>query len=1184
VVRLALLVQLKGLSVITRELASHALSWPPHSPCAPHTSAPLTSKAPAPCAAGSTAAALAEGMQEAGGESHHDLLQASLSFLSRMSMDDLSGVLTLNDLPERAVVATPSAPKDLPTNSPASCAAPPSPLRAPVPLARANHAPSCSPADRGSARSRGPETAPQPAPQPAPTNAGALATAATAPRNLSAHHRSLSLPHCDPTPRWRATALSPVTFRRRATHSRGQLGSKRGSPRAHTSAARVVPPPRAEFSSECSGGFLGGHSGSMVGVAAEDTAIEAARLVLLQSKMHLEGEAGAGRQAVTQAASDPDLDLVARVSTAPAPAATDAQGHARDAPHPRWQPSSMPPLEMPPLATKTVSIPPARPRSEEWARGALQPLQRLWGGVRAGMGSLNDHFAIVPSYHPFGLQLYLTPEGVSVGLHPERAPFEGSRDSNVGAREAAQSTSAGDKERVAVDPPEAAPMLGEVGQDVAHEVADLLAHNSLTDNESGPEQGQAFRMHRMLTYRLRLMLLLRSMGLLAPSRLGLDSLDALPSDPTPAPALPPPPCRGRAWRRKGRRAPHHADADAAAVVRNPPVATTIACLDEHVVPQALASRAVMYVEPYTFPQADELSWPGPGRRWRGTTPPTSSTPSGKDCAACVHVSGYGLEFVSSASLALNATTAHAACTLGPCVASSDDTDDGLRTLALHGALPATAVAPAALRAGATAGVNLVTDFGTTTVDARLEVKQCVVIGASGDAVARVLSLLSEQDSDARGGRRVRGALRRRAWTSVLRPLRLIRALQGQPRSTNAGAPPGDAASGEHEEPPPVVLCGSVRYLDPSWDTTSGRLLDARAADHLSHVAALLELPPDGVDRLLHTSMRAWSTLVDLLRSRAGGIQAAATRYCAVAHTLTWSIICNMSSVGAAHKMTAHVLDASARRLRALAALRSRPILPRRLRRPRRGSSVPPELEGCGSTRKHVLPAATVPAVASGCRAVAVGVASDVDRETPCRRQLWRRWRRDRCADQPPPPVQTDEFNPLVFLCPPPAAGARGGNTCPAAPSALGTPALIDAVVVVEDLRLWRRANEDAPSSSGACMIGRSSSTSTAPGGPGLSPAQRRRRVIVAQVAARAQRGNAGVVIAAIVPEEAEGGVWEWLEEVSQVKAAYGLSGQSVVIVPVPARGAGGGAAAALHNAVVAVFPLAARAAWLSSKL
>ena len=340
-VRLALLVQLKGLGTITRELASHALSGVDASP-----SPRPAGGSPSPDAGGAAAS------------DRRRLLQTSLDFLNKLTADELFGAVP-------ALRDTLAAP---PPASPQPSAAQP--------------APSASADDGGGGkRARG---------------------------------LTVQLPGSPPaTPHLRASR----PLRRRGLFRR----SAHGSPRAHRGRGGAVwpqpelapPPPQPEAPAD---------SGELA--EQESKSIAAAR------------------------------DALER-------AFTDEAAPLR-------------PFEEAPLPTQQAfskaSAPPddAPPPPRTWLQGGASAFGSLWRGVATGASALGGGVGqrLVPSYHPFGFQLYLTQEGISVGLHPEA---RGAPSPELPGKSA---------DLLGATPPNAAAgsteLPAELGADVPHEVAEIM--------------------------------------------------------------------------------------------------------------------------------------------------------------------------------------------------------------------------------------------------------------------------------------------------------------------------------------------------------------------------------------------------------------------------------------------------------------------------------------------------------------------------------------------------------------------------------------------------------------------------------------------------------------------------------------------------------------------------------------
>jgi hypothetical protein len=782
---------------------------------------------------------------------------------------------------------------------------------------------------------------------------------------------------------------------------------------------------------------------------------------------------------------------------------------------------------------------PHTPHTSDVSSPAAAPLQpqlstwgNLWRGVASSAAALRDSARIVPSYHPFGFQLYVTPEGISVGLNASSPSRPTSPQNRVPSPEPADAAGGvGD-------------LPAELGQDVPHEVAEIVDRGASSMAQgaaifSGPTaasaaNGQAgrrevFHMHRMFNYRHRLLALLNSMGLFQE---GESSAAALLR-----PAQPPLVYEGET-----------------AQLEEPPPA--IASLHNDVVPPPLLSSAVMQVIPTLFkvPVGSRGPLPGPFRGGLGwvqsavlrrparaaplDSPPVATqpdpplnlpNPAPTQTPLTVYVSGHHLPFVTSGLLSLGTSSDVPARVFS--TAAPEDATIELQAEASWAAVRCLAARPAAV-----SPVTLHTDFGSASVDARVEVRQCMVVGSAAPATVAAMQLLHEQAlrSTRAGGQGVPGAgrggasgARRPAWATALRPLQFIQRLRGGRGSAeataggpNAKGKPGTQDPGqrrqwlrsqkshlhrsgsggagsvefaEREEAPPVVLCGGVRYLDLGWDASAGRALDTHATQAMWDLACRLG-PAPPLQR--KNGLQAWVALLDALPSLLATLPGLIAAQAAAAHSAAVSTWQRLASAATASTHMFH--DGSMRHVRAIADLQSRPL-------PLSAVVCADDSEDKDCTGDRSAPAA--PPL----------VQNEVRQRMP---PQWRRWRpgrgRKRRSSRTSAEADSTLYSPADFI----------------SPAARGSPAerpQVDAVLVVEDVQSWSTASSKGPLP--------------------------RRRAALSDFVSKAQARGAATVLVITVPpdlDDASSRLLQWSEHVAQIKASYGLqSGVPVVAVPVP---------------------------------
>lgn len=751
-------------------------------------------------------------------------------------------------------------------------------------------------------------------------------------------------------------------------------------------------------------------------------------------------------------------------------------------------------------------------------------LAGLWSAAQTGASRFNDHYNVIPSYHPFGLQLYLNPEGVSVGLHSD--DVEAGSPSSSGSDGTAQSPPSRHEaaERVTGDD-----LPGEVGDDLEHEVSDLVDRGALLPQplQAAGGRGKVFHMHRMFNYRHRLLHLLAIMDVL------------------PGPYVPPP-VRDRST--VAGAGDGIADVSSgegccdeegeeqldAGVVR----------LAEEIIPELQAAHVEVQVNPVGFEvrgggDGVGMAAAGGGPRrgpWvRAVRGQAGRLGLARHCDADVCVRGSGLGFLSGATVKVAGVQVDAA----PRAMGAAATEQCMRVK-----LPLAVVQDAAMRPTGNAAVSLRSDFAEAHVEAHVRVPQCVVVGSADETVCGVMhALATAAPADMHGdGAAVetRDEAVPRSWAQALRPMKILQRLpwRSRPRSLDLA---GDTAP---LEPPPVAVCGGVRYVDACWDFAMRRLSDAATARSLFELAAVLQQQTWREQQHAARSRRGAATDAGADAGVAQALGALVSHFTtrvsymrvAVAHRLgmvrrgAWAAILHVSAL-TSRGIWRMQLASSQARMRMLAA---QPTI-----------SAPRAVEPSG-----VQPVAALADAALVPETSPVAVASPehhaaeeyrlprVGRRPRMRipralRRRGSRWFPDRAAGAGGDAEAEDDVGSLVadFLYN--LAGAEQA----------GVQACMDAVVVAEDVQLWR--GQRAP------VVTR-----------------RRRRAVARVVEAAASRGVHVVLVLSVPDEAGQGQAFQWLEEVTQMRAAYGLQDVEHRVVVLDAAGESAAACARLHNAVV----------------
>lgn len=1054
-VRLALLMQLKGLPSVTREVAAHALAIP-------GLMADTSGSAPSG--------------QASSDHPNHQLLQSSLAFLNRFTIEDLSTTpfSSTGALRERHGFASGQQTRSRSEQNRTYIHAPAADLR------DAPHGNALGAAIRPSGGARG-----------------------------------WNMP--SPTRRRRSPALRAMGGRARSSSPQaGNLpGRSQRNPRRHQSSRQGRSPTRGSKAvSHAAAGALGLHNFS-TDLRDSDSghvqhkAAEPWRAMLPRPPAHTASRSASAPPADTGASEHRQVALERLASVRSAMSDSDGMAVSQSAPAERRRRG----------AAAVAALAAARDRA-----GAK--LADLWSAAQSGAVRLNDHYNVIPSYHPFGLQLYLNPQGVSVGLHSDDAEAS-SPSSSSGSDGTARSQRPlhAAAERVAGDD-----LPGTIGDDLEQEVSDLVDRGALLPQQlqSGGRRGKVFHMHRMFNYRHRLLHLLAIMDVL------------------PGPYVPPPARQG-----DGAAGDEHdcegddEEALDAGVVR----------LGAEIIPELQPKHVEVQVHPVCFEardQAGSAAGVATGRRraWaRGGRGQMARPSPARYCNADVCVRGTGVGFMSGATVQVAAARVEADAH----AAAAAATEQCMRVR-----LPLAVVHDAVMRPGGDAMVSLRSDFAESQTRALVRVQQCVVVGSSQDVVCDVMQAVAAAappellaDSAAGGSRNEETP---RSWAQALRPMQILQRLpwRSRPRSLDRA---GEVAM---LEPPPVAACGGVRYVDAGWDFAMRRLSDAATTRTLFELAAVLQQQTwreqqtarrggaarrAGADSGMAT---AFGALVSHVASGVTTMRVAVMHRMSMVRRGAWAAVMHMSAMTARGFWRIQMSSGQAR----MRMLTAQPALPAAA--PRSGvadqASEPPHRARPSAVALRGEPSGDA-GVVSDSGAAGPSATRGVVRRPRMRipRALRRpssRWFRERGA--PSPPVAhgegegelADDASTHVaeFLY------SRDGDGLAA------VRANLDAVVVAEDVRQWRGQR------------------------PPLIT--RRRRRAIARVMDGAICRGAGVVLALSVPEPVDKGqAFEWLEEVTQMRAAYGLRGKEHRVVVLDGGGAvgqgeGAPACAALHNAVV----------------
>eukprot|EP00892_Ulva_mutabilis_P003885 jgi/Ulvmu1/1869/UM012_0025.1 len=1056
VVRLALLMQLKGLPSVTREVAAHALAIPGL------TTEPSGDPAPD---------------QASIEHPNHQLLQSSLAFLNRFTIDDLTTL----------------------------------PFQTASPLAGSRGSAKQEQTRSHSESSRSYVHAPAAEPHNALHGNGLGATIRPSGGGVRGWNMPFQ-PH-----RRRSPALHAVGGRARSSSPQaGALsGRDRHSPRRFQGLRRGRSPGRGSkgVSHAAAGtvgpGFFGRDARGGDRVAAWQEGL---------ARAYTEAGSRSLSAPAADTGAEPQRQVVLERLASVRSAMSDSDGMA--------------------VAASAAAAPAERRRRGAAAVAALTAardragagLAGLWSAAQTGAARFNDHYNVIPSYHPFGLQLYLNPQGVSVGLHSDDADMVSPSSSVDGATHSQPRHPAA--ERVAGDD-----LPGAVGDDLEHEVSDLVDRGALLPQQlqSRGRRGKVFHMHRMFNYRHRLLHLLSIM-------------DVLPGPYVPAPACDP-------------TAAGQVDADIGAVgddaaVDEEQLDGGVVRLAGEIIPELQPSHVEVVVHPVALAVPGDGGGPAGGARrapWaRGARGQLPRQASPRYCDVDVCVRGSGLGFMSAAAVQVAATRVEADAH----AAAASATEQCVRVR-----LPLAVVHSAAMRPGGEAVVSLRSDFAESQVQAHVRVPQCVVLGSSQDAVCDVMHAVAaaapaemHAEGAAGGGR---NDATPRSWAQALRPMQLLQRLpwRSRPRSLDRA---GEAAL---LEPPPVAACGGVRYVDGGWDFAMRRLSDAATTRSLFELAAVLQQQAwreqraarrrGAASRADSGVANAFGALVSHVASSMSTMRVAVVHRMCMMRRGAWAAVLHMSALTARGIWRIQMSSGQAHMRMLAVQPRLTPAGARQVAAGRSPSASAPAT--VAAVPSHTVPTSDDPPMSSDdSTAESTGANGAVRRP---RMRIPRAVRRhsarlflDKAAAASAAAVGDDDAEAdddagahvAEFLY------ARDGDGLAA------VRACLDTVLVVEDVQMWRGQRPPLPT--------------------------RRRRRAVARVIDGALSRGAGVVLALSVPEPTgHGEAFEWLEEVRQMRAAYRLAGREHRVVVLDGSGgdenreAGPPACASLHNAVVSTL-------------
>ena len=290
---------------------------------------------------------------------------------------------------------------------------------------------------------------------------------------------------------------------------------------------------------------------------------------------------------------------------------------------------------------------------------------------------------------------------------------------------------------------------GEVGHDVAGEVAELLTHRggsapvtvaaaaaAAAAGSGGVEPARArthvFHTHRMFNYRLRFLHILRTMGAFEHQAAAGD---------VPA-----------------------ADGDALAATHA--LSTQVGAVlakERAVVPQVQAQRAWVHVRPFAIQEPSTKR--GRGRQGSAlaqandaaVAPPPQLKPvrsanqrAAQQCQVLAQLRGSGLEYVSAVAMLLPEYDVRAAGELTPWradgAANTANTVEPEGELTVSAHMPAAVLQVAGLRAAAAVQLELSTDFCVVQVSAQLRFVQCAIVGSDAEAASHGDGRASERAS------------------------------------------------------------------------------------------------------------------------------------------------------------------------------------------------------------------------------------------------------------------------------------------------------------------------------------------------------------------------------------------------------------------------------------------------------
>ena len=487
----------------------------------------------------------------------------------------------------------------------------------------------------------------------------------------------------------------------------------------------------------------------------------------------------------------------------------------------------------------------------------MRGLSAAFSAIKSSVSAIGNRVGVMPAYEPFGLQLYLNPAGVTIGLHPDaprpatstgsgaQLPSGPSGQADAMAEGACQSDDAGasvSQQQQASSPVGAlqrsASAQGEIGRDVSQEVADIVqlehsVNGAPTDAQpagtasntsaaveevaragspigpgpalqeagkgAGSKRVPMLQTHRMYVYRERLLSILQATGALPASGNGAagESVHAQRTPPGEAGA-----------------------------------ARRVACLHD-VVPRMNAEHIAVRVQPWVLPEA-RTQKSKPQKRQRRNPADNEDAETDDDTgpgytmprkvaknthgAVSAHLAGPGLHLALQGRMSIlqHGSKGNAALKLP---AELPATEHSPAEIALEAGFARHILQLASLQARPTTELRLSSDFEINVLSATAKFAQCAVAGSGADAASRLMAAL-QADSAAMQSAHER--VRRRWWNRH-----------------GGTALAGTAVSG-------VAVLGGVRYIDASCAAADATQPDDQACQAFNALAAALERASAGL--------------------------------------------------------------------------------------------------------------------------------------------------------------------------------------------------------------------------------------------------------------------------------------------------------------------------------------------------